>query len=81
MEQFSQLIQKQLPSYAVPLFIRFIENFEQTATHKIRKATLKKEGIDGYATSKIFILLPKMVTYQPLTPTIFLKIQKGNIAF
>ena len=81
MEQFSQLVQKQLPSYAVPLFIRFINNFEKTATHKIRKATLKKEGIGCYISSPIFVLLPQSPVYQRLTTAIFSQIQQGAIAF
>ena len=74
-------MEKQLPSYAVPLFIRFITDFEKTATHKIRKAQLKKEGIECYTSSPIFVLLPHSQLYQPLTTEIFSKIQQGVIAF
>ena len=79
--QFSQQMQEQLPSYAIPAFIRFVDNFNKTATHKIQKATLKREGIEGYTDTAIYVRLPKTTNYQPLTISIYSEIQKGAIAF
>jgi fatty-acyl-CoA synthase len=36
-----------LPSYAVPLFIRIVESLETTSTFKSRKVDLRKQGYGG----------------------------------
>jgi len=80
--QFSQLIKEQLPVYAVPLFLRFIKDFEKTATHKIQKSKLKKEGICfEEEESPVYVLLPKTTSYQPMTADILTKIKAGKIPF
>jgi len=41
---FSAYLKDELPSYAIPLFIRVVEDFEYTSTYKVRKNKLKREG-------------------------------------
>ena len=35
-----------LPQYAIPLFIRFREQLDLTATHKMKKQRLKEDAFD-----------------------------------
>lgn len=80
--QFSRLIKEQLPSYAVPLFLRFIDDFKKTATHKIQKSKLKQESIwIENATASIYVLLPKSDVYQPISKQLLRAIKEGSIAF
>ncbi|MEO0899480.1 MAG: long-chain-acyl-CoA synthetase [Bacteroidota bacterium] len=75
----TNLLKKELPSYAVPLVLRISSAFEMTATHKIKKFNLKNEGLDS--PEQLYVLLPKADTYVPLTPEIREKMEKGEYAF
>lgn len=77
---FTQTLRKQLPPYAIPLFIRFVTEFEKTATHKIKKSVLKKEGIESNG-DPIYVLLPKAEAFVLMTEEISEKIRCGSIAF
>ncbi|TFG21706.1 MAG: long-chain-acyl-CoA synthetase [Promethearchaeota archaeon] len=75
-------LQKYLPHYAVPKFIRFITEFSFTATHKIQKVKLKKEGYNiNEIDDPVFVLLPESSEYIPLTKEIYEGIIKGNYLF
>jgi len=81
-KSLADFFQSALPSYAVPKFVRIQKDFEYTATHKIKKVSLK---IDGFDINKIkdplFVLLPGASEYQPLTSDIYLKIRAGEYKF
>jgi len=80
--QFAKAAKKALPSYAVPIFLRFVSDFEKTATHKIKKSVLKKEGITPSTdTDVIYVLLPKSDRYTKMTPEIAKAIENGTISF
>ena len=75
-------LRKDLPSYAIPIFIRFITEFDTTATHKIKKHELRTEGIDlEKVKSPIYVLLPGADTYVPLTETIHTEILDNQYRF
>ncbi len=44
--EFVDFAQKNLPSYAIPRFIRFREKLEMTSTLKVKKVNLRNEGFD-----------------------------------
>jgi citronellyl-CoA synthetase len=68
-----------LPKYAVPLFVRFVHDFEWTATHKIKKTNLKTQGYDpSQAKEDVYILLPGSESYVPLNNEIFRDIVAGK---
>eukprot|EP01012_Entosiphon_sulcatum_P025801 TRINITY_DN31178_c0_g1_i1.p1 TRINITY_DN31178_c0_g1~~TRINITY_DN31178_c0_g1_i1.p1 ORF type:complete len:641 (-),score=129.55 TRINITY_DN31178_c0_g1_i1:117-2018(-) len=46
MEKLGEHIHHNLPSYAVPLFIRFLQQMHITSTFKHQKVELRNEGID-----------------------------------
>ncbi|WP_068271570.1 long-chain-acyl-CoA synthetase [Aldersonia kunmingensis] len=47
---------KDLPSYAVPLFVRVVEELEQTSTFKSMKVTLRKQGFENNEDSELYVL-------------------------
>jgi citronellyl-CoA synthetase len=81
-KNFLKFLKKYLPNYAIPLFIRFIEGFDFTATHKIQKARFKKEGFNiDEINDNVFVLLPNSSEYVSLTKEIFQEIQEGKYPF
>ncbi|MEM7373124.1 MAG: long-chain-acyl-CoA synthetase [Bacteroidota bacterium] len=77
--RFARILRDQLPSYAVPMFLRFVQEFDKTATHKIKKSVLKQEGIEHM--DPIFVLLPGGEAYEALSPSTRQDIQQGRIRF
>ena len=81
-EAFLKFLQRYLPNYAVPKFIRFIDEFSFTATHKIQKVKLKKEGYNiNEVKDEIYVLLPNSSEYVPLTIEIYNDIEEGKYRF
>ncbi|HNY50930.1 MAG TPA: long-chain-acyl-CoA synthetase [Smithella sp.] len=71
-----------LPKYAVPIFIRFVNNFQLTATHKIKKTDLKNDGYNPAVIKRdIFVLLPGNDSYVPLNDTLYQDIVEGKYKF
>ena len=70
LKKFVAHLRKNLPPYAVPLFIRVMAEQEATATFKQMKAGLRSEGID-IAKVKDPLYILEGDTYVPLTPQIF----------
>ena len=74
--------QRELPSYAVPKFIRMRTELALTPTHKIKKVDLKKEGFDPEAADHaIYVLLPGASAYALLTKDMYGEIQDGRFKF
>lgn len=79
---FASDLRQQLPSYAMPLFLRIVEGFETTSTHKIQKFNLKKMGIERmHAHDEIYVLLPKSEAYVKMDESIEEGIKRGDYAF
>ncbi len=75
-------LQRLLPSYATPKFVRLKVNLECTATHKITKVALKKEGFDPDSVNDaLYVLLPGKADYRPLTKEIYKNILHGEYKF
>ena len=79
---FLSFVQKYLPHYAVPKFIRFIKEFSFTATHKIQKVSLKNEGFNIKALKDpLFVLLPESSEFVPLSKDVYDGILEGKYRF
>ncbi len=79
---FLNFLHKYLPHYGVPKFIRIIDEFSFTATHKIQKVNLKKEGYNiNKLNDPIFALLPGSSEYVLLTEEIYQGISEGKFPF
>ncbi|CAK1549763.1 unnamed protein product [Leptosia nina] len=71
---------KDLPKYARPVFIRIMKSMDMTATFKIRKVDLQKEGFNpSTIADKLYYFDPKLNKYVSLGPEEYEKINSGQI--
>jgi acyl-CoA synthetase (AMP-forming)/AMP-acid ligase II len=73
MAKLAAYLKKNLPVYAIPLFLRVIPQMEMTATLKQTKGTLRTEGIDILKVKDPLFFLDGD-KYVPLTKEIYAKI-------
>lgn len=75
-------LQKNLPAYAVPVFVRVTNAIEKTGTFKYRKVDIQKSG---YALERpheeVFAWLPKTEGYTQVTPELVADIDSGKFRF
>ena len=69
---------QELPSYAQPRFVRLVAELETTSTHKQKKASLKREGVDP-RTVRDPLFVRTDATYAPLTPELYADIIAGAV--
>ncbi|HNN28916.1 MAG TPA: long-chain-acyl-CoA synthetase, partial [Agitococcus sp.] len=76
-------LRKEMPVYAIPVFLRQQQKMETTGTFKYQKNNLKKDGFDINAAhgEPLFVWLPGTTSYQPLTAEILENINKGAYRF
>jgi len=72
-------LHKELPKYAVPIFIRLKDEISFTHTHKIKKFDLKKEGFS--CSDNIYVMLPKSKNYILINKSILNDISLGHHIF
>jgi fatty-acyl-CoA synthase/citronellyl-CoA synthetase len=78
----SEQLLKNLPPYAVPIFLRFKSELSTTSTFKLKKSTLKKESFNLEDIDDIlYLMLPGEKEYTPLTKEIYEDIQNGKYKF
>lgn len=71
-----------LPAYAAPVFIRLVDEIEQTGTHKYKKAPLKKDAFDPVACQgQVYACLPGQRTYTLVTDALYQSILSGEYRF
>ena len=69
-----------LPAYAVPLFIRLIQQADMTGTFKFQKTRLRAEGYNIEKVSDpLFILDTSKKSYLPLDEDKYQQLQKGEL--
>ncbi|XP_032510576.2 long-chain fatty acid transport protein 4-like [Danaus plexippus] len=80
LEKLAKDIAKDLPKYARPIFIRIMHSMDMTATFKLRKVDLQKEGYNpNTVRDKLYYLDPKHNRYMSLGPEEYEKIISGQI--
>lgn len=80
-DNFYSVTQNQLPSYAIPLFVRIQPRIEITSTFKHKKADLKKQGFDpSKTTDKLYFRDSEQGKYVPLDEALFNEITSGKRA-
>jgi fatty-acyl-CoA synthase len=78
----SSHIRAELPSYAVPLILRFKTEVEVTGTFKYRKGELVAEGFDpNVITDPMFLMNQATGRYEPLTSELYADIQAGKVRY
>ncbi|WP_308196982.1 long-chain-acyl-CoA synthetase [Rhodococcus sp. CH91] len=55
-----------LPDYAVPLFVRIVEELEYTTTFKSRKVELRKQGYSETGEDDLYVLASRGEGYRPI---------------
>ena len=81
MRQLYAKLSEELPSYAVPLFVRLTPNIELTGSYKLSKHTVEKDGFDpNKITDQLFFLDKQHQNYVPLTPDLYRQIQRGTVS-
>lgn len=77
-EGLPAFLDRELPPYACPLFVRMQPAIETTGTFKYRKVDLVKEGFDPAKTEHdLFFLNPDTKRYERITPELYRRIQDG----
>ncbi|KDE05315.1 hypothetical protein MVLG_04346 [Microbotryum lychnidis-dioicae p1A1 Lamole] len=76
-EKLSVHVQKVLPKYAQPLFIRIVQKMESTGTEKQLKVVLRNEGVDPAKVSDPVYWLSGG-KYKPFTKTEWESLQGGK---
>ncbi|TPX32505.1 hypothetical protein SmJEL517_g04408 [Synchytrium microbalum] len=70
---------KELPKYAIPLFLRMLPEIQTTGTFKQVKTTLRAEGIDlNKIKDRMFFFDEEKSTYVPYTTQIYNDIMAGK---
>jgi acyl-CoA synthetase (AMP-forming)/AMP-acid ligase II len=78
---FKAHVDRALPKYARPVFIRLEKALETTATLKLKKGDLQREGIDPARTrAPLFVRHPESAQYVPLDESTYRDILAGRIA-
>jgi citronellyl-CoA synthetase len=75
-------LKKDMPNYAIPLFLRISKGVEMTGTFKHKKVPLKE---DGFCLKKVqeplYVRLPNSEAYVPLTQELQTEIEQGTHRF
>ncbi|KAI2668972.1 Long-chain fatty acid transport protein 1 [Labeo rohita] len=80
-ETFLRDVQKALPSYARPVFLRLLPEVDKTGTFKIQKTRLQKEGFDPRQTSdRLYFLNSRLGRYESLTEELYNTIMQGKVS-
>jgi len=73
-------LDKNLPVYARPIFLRFRPEIEITGTFKHRKVDYVREGFDpGVVVDRIMFRDPEQGIYVPLTSDLYARIMAGGV--
>jgi fatty-acyl-CoA synthase len=78
--KFQMHLEKNLPAYARPVFLRMRDNIEATGTFKHTKMELVREGFDPSAiVDPLYLFAPVEREYVRLTPEIYADICEGKV--
>jgi fatty-acyl-CoA synthase len=61
----AKTVYEQLPSYAVPLFVRVVDSLEHTSTFKRKKADLRAQGYGSDVADPLYVLKGREEGYVP----------------
>jgi citronellyl-CoA synthetase len=77
-----QQLSKEMPAYAVPVFLRIREQMETTGTFKHKKSDLKEESYDlSKVSDPVYVLLPGEKSYSLVTEEVQKGIDSGEYRF
>ncbi|KAK2815878.1 hypothetical protein Q5P01_026345 [Channa striata] len=80
LDEFLNAVQKALPSYAHPVFLRLMPSVDTTGTFKIQKMRLQREAYKPRDSSeKIFFLNSRARRYEAVTDELYNDIIEGKL--
>lgn len=78
--QLKVYLDKELPHYARPVFLRLSQESETTSTFKFKKTNLVKAGFDPERISEpVYYCNPQTKAYEPVDANVFKAINNGTI--
>ncbi|XP_046376251.2 long-chain fatty acid transport protein 4-like [Haliotis rufescens] len=78
----NQALQRSLPPYARPVFIRLTKEVDTTGTFKLKKTDLRKEGYDPNGVKdRLYYMNAKAGMFQPITQQVYKDICDTKIRF
>ena len=81
-EGFAQYVERELPVYARPVFLRIQKDFDLTGTFKLVKGDLKRESFNiDQITDPVYVMKPRTSTYVPLDTDYLATIRDGGAGF
>jgi fatty-acyl-CoA synthase len=82
LDKFKAHIDKNLPAYARPIFLRLQHEIEVTGTFKHRKVELVQQGFDPRTIKEpLYFMEPVHARYITLTPDLYDRIVAGEVRF
>jgi citronellyl-CoA synthetase len=82
LKAFSAYVNKQLPAFSRPVFIRVQGDIEVTGTFKLLKGDLRKQGYDpSQVDDKLYVMKPGSDRYQALTKAFYKTIKAGTAGY
>jgi citronellyl-CoA synthetase len=83
MDALTQLAQRELPSYAQPVFVRIQRSLATTGTFKLLKGELREQAYhpDQVGDDEIYIRKPRTDVYERLDPTFYQQILDASAGF
>lgn len=82
LDAFSEFVNRQLPSYARPVFLRVEPDVDVTVTFKLLKNKLRDEGYDPDKVSDpLYVMKPGSSRYEPLDRDYAATIARGEAGF
>ena len=74
-------VEENLPTYARPIFIRFIKEVELTGSFKLKKTKLQEDGfsLEKIGQDPLYFMDAKAKAYIPLETAVYEKIVSGEI--
>lgn len=82
LDAFAEHVNRELPGYARPIFLRVEQDIEVTGTFKMIKNKLQEEGYDpGKVSDPLYVMKPGSDRYEPLTEAYFDVISRGEAGY
>jgi acyl-CoA synthetase (AMP-forming)/AMP-acid ligase II len=73
-------VDKSLPGYARPIFVRVSEHLDTTATFKLKKQDLQEQGFNPERVAEpLYVRHPKRDAYVPLDAALFAELESGAL--
>jgi hypothetical protein len=79
-QRFAQQLRRELPEYALPLFVRVMAAQSTTDTFKIQIGVLQQEGFDLSAShDRLYVLAQASADYVALSAVLYCRILEGSL--